>query len=144
MCCAFYFRLWRFYPPENCFDGKEDYAWPEKMLPHIILSIFATYFLQKMLKRNVPVLGFILGAVFPLIGSLVVFLVLGRGQQLGDFFNGLFHNHQTLAKVIALSLLANILPFMLYTNRRLDLTARGIFIATMLYFLAFILVKYIW
>jgi len=97
-----------------------------------------------MLKRNVPVLGFILGAVFPLIGSLVVFLVLGRGQRLGDFFNGLFHNHQTLAKVIALSLLANILPFMLYTNRRLDLTARGIFIATMLYFLAFILVKFVW
>lgn len=96
------------------------------------------------MKRNIPLLGFVLGAVMPLIGFLVVYLVLGRGQSLGAFTGSLWHSHQNLAKVISLSILANVIPFILYTNKKLDLTARGIFIATMLYAVVIVLVKFAW
>lgn len=96
------------------------------------------------MKRNLPVLGFIIGIIMPLIGYLVVFLVLGQGQSLGQFSANMAGNHPNLAKVLSLSILANLLPFIYYTNKRLDLTARGIFIATMLYALVILLLKYVW
>ncbi|XZF13382.1 hypothetical protein ACTHGU_16465 [Chitinophagaceae bacterium MMS25-I14] len=96
------------------------------------------------MKRNVPVFGFILGAIFPLLGYLVVYLILGRGQTFGAYTDMMLHNHKTLATAISLSMLANLIPFMYYTNKRLDHTARGILVATMLYALVFLLVKFVW
>jgi len=106
------------------------------------LCIFAIYY--SFMKRNLPVLGFIVGIIMPLIGYLVVYLVLGQGQSFGQFSANMAGNHPNLAKVLSLSILANVIPFIFYTNRRLDLTARGIFIATMLYALAIVLLKYVW
>jgi len=96
------------------------------------------------MKRNLPVLGFIIGIIMPLIGFLVVFLILGQGATFSQFCANMAGNHPNLAKVLSLSILANVIPFMFYTNKRLDLTARGIFIATMLYAVAIILLKYVW
>lgn len=96
------------------------------------------------MKRNLPVLGFIIGAILPLIGYLLVFLVLAHGQTLGQFSANMADNHPNLAKVLSLSILINVIPFIFYTNRRLDLTARGIFIATMLYAVVIVLLKFVW
>jgi amino acid permease len=96
------------------------------------------------MKRNLPVLGFIIGALVPVVGYLVVFLILGQGQSFGQFSANMAGNHPNLAKVLSLSILANVIPFIYCNNKRLDLTARGIFIATMLYAVAIVLLKYVW
>jgi hypothetical protein len=53
-------------------------------------------------------------------------------------------NHKIAALVLSLSLLANAIPFIFYTNRRLDLTARGILVATILYAVLIVLLRYVW
>lgn len=96
------------------------------------------------MKRNVPVIGFLIGAVVPMLGFLIVFLIFRQGQTLGDFVDALIHNHQMFAKILTLSLIANLIPFVYCTNKRIDYTARGILIATMLYAVFIILLRFVW
>ena len=96
------------------------------------------------MKRNVPVLGLIIGLLFPLIGILIMYLVKFNGMEMGDFFSTLLRKKDVAAMVLSLSILINIIPFIFYTNRRLDLTARGILIATMLYAVLIVLLKFVW
>ena len=104
--------------------------------------ILALYF--SIMKRNVPVLGFLIGAVMPIIGLYLVSLIFKNGASFGDFFKMLRHSHDQAAKVLSLAILLNILPFIFYTNKRLDLTARGILVATMLYAVLIVLLKFVW
>ena len=104
--------------------------------------ILALYF--RLMKRNVPILGFIIGIIMPVIGMLLVYLILFHNSSFGDFFKVLRHSHDEAAKVLSLSILLNILPFIFYTNKRLDLTARGILIATILYAVLIILLRFVW
>lgn len=96
------------------------------------------------MKRNVSILGFIIGLLLPLIGILIVYLVKFRGESLESFVQLMIRSKDVAASVLSLSVLVNILPFIYYTNRRLDLTARGILISTMLYAVVFILLKFVW
>jgi hypothetical protein len=96
------------------------------------------------MKRNVPVLGLILGIVFPMLGMLVMYLIKFTGTPLSGFIQTLSDYHKIAAMVLSLSLLANAIPFIYYTNKRLDLTARGILIATMLYAVLIVMLKFVW
>lgn len=96
------------------------------------------------MRANVPILGFIIGVFTPVLGFLIVFLIFRQGQPLSAFLQGLSYNHQTLAKIMTLSLLGNLIPFLICTNKRLDYTARGIMIATMLYAVLVVLIKFVW
>lgn len=96
------------------------------------------------MKRNVPILGFVIGLLMPVLGFLVVYLILGRPQSLSEFMSFLMGRHDKAAMVLSLSILANIIPFMYCTNKRLDHTARGILIATMLYAVLIVLLKFVW
>lgn len=96
------------------------------------------------MKRNVSILGFIIGLLAPLLGVLIMYLVKFRADSVNTFIQKLVHNTDAAASVLSLSVLVNIIPFIYYTNRRLDLTARGILIATLLYGVVFILLKFVW
>ena len=96
------------------------------------------------MKRNVPFLGLIIGLFTPVIGLGIVYLILFRGGGFEDFWRLMVNNHDKAAFVISLAVLANIAPFIYYTNKRYDLTARGILIATMLYAVLMILLKWVW
>ncbi len=96
------------------------------------------------MKRNVPLLGFVIGAILPLIGIFIVYLILFRTTPFPEFAQEMIHRPTIATKVISLGILINILPFIFYTNKRLDLTARGIFVATMLYAVAMLLIKFVW
>ena len=96
------------------------------------------------MKRNVSILGFIIGVLAPILGILIVYLVKFRMESLESFTSLLIRNNDLAAKLFSLSILANIIPFIYYTNRRLDLTARGILIATMLYAVLIVLLKFVW
>ena len=96
------------------------------------------------MQRNVPVLGLIIGIIFPMLGMLVMYLIKFTGTPFGEFIDAMGNNHKVAAMVLSLSLLANAIPFIYYTNKRLDLTARGILIATMLYAVLIVLLKFVW
>jgi ribonucleotide reductase alpha subunit len=96
------------------------------------------------MKRNVPVLGLVIGLIFPLVGMVILYLIRFREMEFSAFMQTLSAQHKVAAMVLSLSLLANAVPFIYYTNKRLDLTARGILIATMLYALVIVMLKFIW
>lgn len=93
------------------------------------------------MKRNVPALGLVIGLLMPLLGAVVCYLLLFRSMTVGGFLHSMTNSHSVASKVLSLAIIANLLPFMLYTNRRLDLTGRGILVATMLYAVVIIWLK---
>ena len=73
-----------------------------------------------------------------------MYFVRFKGVEFGEYIISLFSNGKLGSMVLSLSALLNIIPFLYYTNKRLDLTARGIMVATMLYFVLFVLIKFVW
>ena len=96
------------------------------------------------MKRNIPILGFIIGILLPIAGLFVMYNLWGHGEGITAFLKSLTAQPGLAAKVLTLSLLANLIPFVYYTNKRLDYAARGVFIATMLYALLVVLIKFVW
>lgn len=97
------------------------------------------------MKRDVPVIGFIIGALTPLLGFLIVYLIFRNGgQSVENFISTYWSNNKTFAKLLTLSLLANLVPFVYCNSKRYDYISRGIFIATMLYVVFIILLMFVW
>lgn len=96
------------------------------------------------MKPNSPVVGFIIGLLLPVLGALAVYGLLFRNIPMADFIHRLSFDFQAAAKVLSLSLLINALPFMYFNRYKLESTSRGIFIATMLYFVLYVLLKFVW
>lgn len=96
------------------------------------------------MNRNIPILGFIMGLLLPLGGLFVVYYLWGHSEGIVPFVKSLTAQPGLASKVLTLSLLANLIPFVYYTSKRLDYTARGVFIATMLYALLVVLIKFVW
>jgi hypothetical protein len=96
------------------------------------------------MKRDTPILGFIIGLLLPLLGMFIVYAFWGHHQGLGSFLSSLTRQKGMAAKVLLLSVLPNMIPFA-YTNiKRMDYAMRGIFIATMLYAVAIIIIMFVW
>ncbi len=96
------------------------------------------------MNRNLATFGLLLGIIFPLLGLLVVYFVKYSHDSFIAFFQSLSQNFSAAALMLSLSLFANLIPFIYYTNKRLDQTAKGVLIATMLYAVLIILLKYVW
>lgn len=89
--------------------------------------------------------GFAIGILMPVIGYFLVYLILFRTTYaFKDFGPYLMHTHDKAAMVISLAMIMNVIPFIYFTNKRLDYSARGILIATMLYALLVILLRFVW
>jgi len=97
------------------------------------------------MKVNKPILGFIIGLLLPLLGDMIVYFILFRTQMnFSEYLQIFKYDHTDASKAMSLGLLINIFPFIYYTNKRLDNTARGILSATILYFVVIVLLKYVW
>lgn len=109
----------------------------------IFPCILAAYIFIDM-KRNVSLLGFIIGAILPLLGVIIVYMLLFKGAGMSDIVRNITRDFDVTAKVLSLAIIINVIPFIFYTNNRLDLTARGILIATMLYAVLIVMLKFVW
>ena len=96
------------------------------------------------MKFNSPVVGFIIGLLLPFVGMFIVYLVWGDHQSVGQFAKIVAAQKGMSAKVVLLGVLANLIPFAYCNIKRLDYAMRGIFIATMLYALLIVLIKFVW
>ena len=95
------------------------------------------------MRTNQAIVGLIIGLFMPLLGFIAVYFILGQGQGFSLFAEQLKARPSEAAKVISLSVLANLIPFLYFNRRRLDQTVKGIVIATILYLVAFIYVKFV-
>jgi hypothetical protein len=87
-----------------------------------------------ILKKDNLKFGILLGILGPLLAMLLYYLwVFSRTIQLSEYVYVLGTNKQLLTAISSISLLANAILFTIYINTHRDKTAKGIFVATLIY-----------
>ena len=86
-------------------------------------------------------LGLVLGLIGPILGLLVVYLIKYSELAFADFYELFINTKSMITAIGSLSLLANVVLFTLYVNTHRDNTAKGIFIVTLIYGIAILLLK---
>ena len=87
--------------------------------------------------------GLLLGFLIPLLGTFVYYFVQFRNvATLEEFFQYLFREKGLMTAMISILLVANIAVFTYFINNRRDKSAKGIFIATLIYGLASVIWKF--
>ena len=86
-------------------------------------------------------LGLVLGLLGPILGLVVVYFVKYSELAFADFFELFINTKSMITAIGSLSLLANVVLFTLYVNTHRDNTAKGIFIVTLIYGIAILLLK---
>lgn len=86
-------------------------------------------------------LGLVLGLLGPILGIVIIYFVKFSAGSFGDFLDLVIHTNRLITSIGSLSLLANAVLFTIYINMHKDDTAKGIFIMTMLYGIAILVLK---
>jgi hypothetical protein len=85
-------------------------------------------------KKDNLKFGILLGILGPLLAMIIYyFWVFSRTISLSEYIYVLGTNKQLLTAISSISLLANAILFTLYINTHRDKTAKGVFVATLLY-----------
>jgi hypothetical protein len=85
-------------------------------------------------KRDNLKFGILLGVIGPLLAMVIYyFCVFSRTISLTEYFYVLRTNKQLLTAISSISLLANAVLFTVYINTHRDKTAKGVFVATLIY-----------
>ena len=98
-----------------------------------------------MFRKDNLALGLAIGFVAPLLGIVIYYFVVFYKINVGFFeYLSLFKDNKSLLTgVSSLSLIANAIVFTIYINRGRDKTAKGIFLATLIYGIGVLLIKVI-
>jgi hypothetical protein len=96
------------------------------------------------MRKNVPIVGFIIGILLPILGFAILYFLWFRGHDIGTVLSSMTHDHKMAGKVLTMSLLINLIPFVYCNTKRLDYAMKGIVIATMLYAVLIVLVMFVW
>ena len=96
-----------------------------------------------MLKKDNIRLGLVLGFIGPLLGLVIYYFLTFYSRHVGfiEFLGYLRQYKSLLTAVSSISLVANAVLFTLYVNAHKDKTIKGIFLATLIYGIAVLLVK---
>ncbi len=86
-------------------------------------------------------LGLVLGLLGPMLGLIVIYFIRFPSYPFGNFLDYFIHDNKMITSVGAMSLLANAILFTVYVNTQRDLTAKGIFIITLIYGIAILVLK---
>lgn len=92
-------------------------------------------------KKDNLKLGLVLGLLGPIIGLFVIYFIKFSGVSFSDFFETFINTNRLITSIGSLSLLANVLLFTIYINTHRDNTAKGIFVITLIYGIAILLLK---
>ncbi len=93
-------------------------------------------------KKDNFLLGTMLGLLGPLIGFVIFKLIKYSSFSLKEMYQWMTMNHNLITAWISVSLFANALLFTIYVNARIDKTAKGIFLVTVIYAVAALLIKF--
>lgn len=92
-------------------------------------------------KKDNLKLGLVLGLIGPLLGLVVIYFIKFPELSFAEFFDLFINTNRLITSIGSLSLLANVVLFTLYINAHRDNTAKGIFIVTLIYGIAILLLK---
>ncbi|HEY2649047.1 MAG TPA: hypothetical protein VGI38_07625 [Puia sp.] len=93
-------------------------------------------------KKDNLKFGILLGILGPLLAMLLYYLwIFSRTINLTEYLYVLRTNKQLLTAISSISLLANAILFTVYINTHRDKTAKGIFVATLIYGIAVLVYK---
>lgn len=92
-------------------------------------------------KRDNLKLGIILGLFGPLLGLVIIYFTKYSASSFGDFVTEVFNNNKLITSIGSLSLLVNVVFFTIYVNTNRDKTAKGIFLITVIYGIAILVLK---
>ncbi len=94
------------------------------------------------MRRDNYFFGFILGAIIPIFGVLLVYVIryMGKNIALDQFWHLLQANPRAISSTLSLGMIACIPLFTYFRNRRLYKTLYGTFVAVGIY--AIIVVVY--
>ena len=95
-----------------------------------------------ILKRDNFKLGIVLGFLAPILGIVCFYFINFRSAKFVNFLEVMLTLKSFFSAVITVSLVANGAIFTIYTNTDRDETARGIFVATMIYAIVCLVLKY--
>lgn len=92
-------------------------------------------------KRDNLKLGLTLGLIGPIIGLVVIYFIKFPSYNFIEFLDYFIHDNRMITSFGSLSLLANVVLFTLYVNTHRDKTAKGIFLITLIYGIAILVLK---
>jgi hypothetical protein len=92
-------------------------------------------------KKDNLKLGIALGLLGPILGLVVIYFIRFSTFSFGDFLSDFISNNRLITSIGSLSLLANVILFTLYVNTHRDQTAKGIFLLTLIYGIAILVLK---
>lgn len=94
-------------------------------------------------KKDNLRLGMLLGLVAPFVSLIIYYYVKFSSVSIGEFFSFLHHHRDQITAVSVPCLMLNIALFTYYINSHRDQTAKGIFVATLIYAILALLFKFI-
>lgn len=86
--------------------------------------------------------GAVLGLLGPLVGFAIFKLVKYNNFSLKEMYQWMTLNHNLITAWISVSLFTNAVLFTLYVNAKIDKTAKGVFIVTVVYAIIALLIKF--
>ena len=92
-------------------------------------------------KKDNLQLGIALGILGPVLGIVVIYLARFSSAGFGIFLEEFLHNNRLITSIGSLALLANVILFTIYINTQRDRTAKGIFLVTLVYGIAILILK---
>jgi len=96
-------------------------------------------------KKDDLRLGLFLGLLGPLLGLVAIYFIKEdfRPLSFSEYLDLVFNSPKLITSIGSLSLLANVIFFTIYINTRRDKTAKGIFLITLIYGIAILILKII-
>jgi hypothetical protein len=91
---------------------------------------------------NSKLLGFVIGLFLPWIGIFLFWQIAPRPEGLNDI-TVLFEHPSVVSAVISIGLLANLPAFFGFYWKKFDESARGVIMATFLYAIPIVYIKFI-
>jgi hypothetical protein len=98
---------------------------------------------------NVAAIGLLVGILFPILGILIMYFFWPTSGTFKEYLlsfvsvNNAYEMNKA-SKVLSLSMIANLIPFYFFLNKKQYLAVRGILMSMVLFFLVFVLYRFVW
>jgi len=100
-------------------------------------------------KGDVALVGFLLGIIVPIIALIILFFLWFNTGTFSQYISMFFALDNPIAmnnasKAVSLAMIANLIPFYFFLNKKKYLTVKGILIGSALFVLLILLYKFVW
>lgn len=92
-------------------------------------------------KKDNLKLGLVLGLIGPLLGLVIIYFLKFSSVSFGEFLDLFIHDNRLITSIGSLALLANAVIFAIYVNANKYNTFKGIFLVTLIYGIAILVLK---